>query len=127
MSADPARRSAKVVLAQKLAAFEELWTPKIVAQLNGQQVKLAKVQGEFVWHAHADEDELFLVLEGELTVRLRDREVELRPGELFVVPAGVEHMPVSPGGASILLFEPVSTAHTGGVEDARRVDDPDWI
>ncbi len=117
----------KVNLAEKLALFTETWTPKIVGELNGQQLKLAKLKGEFVWHAHAGEDEMFLVLEGSLTLRLRDREVSLQAGEFFIVPAGVEHLPVSPGGASVLLFEPAATAHTGGVEDDRCVETPEHI
>jgi mannose-6-phosphate isomerase-like protein (cupin superfamily) len=117
----------KVNLSQKLASFEETWRPKIVAELNGQYVKLAKFEGEFVWHAHEGEDELFLVLEGELTLRLRDRDVELQAGEMFVVPRGVEHKPTSPGGASVLLFEPRATAHTGQVSSERTVHDPEWI
>ena len=117
----------KVNLAQKLALFSETWTPKIVGQLNGQELKLAKLQGEFVWHAHAEEDEMFLVLEGSMTMQLRDREVPLEAGEFFIVPAGVEHNPVSPEGASVLLFEPASTAHTGDVEHERSVQHPEHI
>ena len=117
----------KIVLREKLAAFRETWTPKIVGELNGQYVKLAKLEGEFVWHSHAQEDELFLVLEGELTLRLREREVHLAAGEMFIVPRGVEHLPLSPGGASVLLFEPRSTAHTGEVRSELTVDDPEWI
>ena len=127
MSADADPRPEKVVLREKLAAFDETWTPRIVGELNGQYVKLAKLEGDFVWHAHEEEDELFLVLEGELTLRLRDREVHLAAGEMFVVPRGVEHMPVSPGGASVLLFEPKSTAHTGDVRSELTVDDQEWI
>lgn len=117
----------KVNLNQKLALFQETWTPKIVGELNGQQIKLAKLQGEFVWHAHEHEDEMFLVLEGELKIQLRDREVELKAGEFFIVPAGVEHNPISAGGASVMLFEPAATAHTGDVEHERSVHDPERI
>jgi mannose-6-phosphate isomerase-like protein (cupin superfamily) len=110
----------KVNLAQKLSLFEETWTPKIVGELNGQLVKLAKTRGEFVWHTHDAEDELFLVIEGRLEIHLRDRVVELEPGELFVVPRGVEHKPV--GDASVLLFEPAATLHTGETRDDRTVE-----
>lgn len=109
----------KVQLADKLASFEELWNPKVVAELNGQMVKVAKVQGEHVWHSHADEDELFLVLKGRLKIELRDGAVELGPGELAVVPRGVEHRPVALDDArptEILLFEPASTRSTGELD-----------
>ncbi len=114
-------------LLQKLSLFEDKWTPKIIGALNGQQVKLAKIEGDFVWHSHADEDELFLVLEGSLVMKFRDREVKLSVGEMIIVPRGVEHMPVSDGGASLLLFEPAGTAHTGDVVCDRTVNDQDWI
>ncbi|MEM9066026.1 MAG: cupin domain-containing protein [Planctomycetota bacterium] len=109
-------------LASKLASFRETWTPKIIAELNGQHVKLAKLEGQFVWHDHANEDELFLVLEGELTMQMRDREVKLAAGDLYVVPRGVEHNPVAGAeGCSVLLFEPAQTRHTGSVEHERTV------
>ena len=114
-------------LADKLSRFNETWTPYVVAALNGQLVKLAKLEGAFVWHDHADEDELFLVLEGQLRIELRDGSVTLRPGELYVVPAGVAHRPVAEPTASVLLFEPASTAHTGTVETDRTVSQLDWI
>ncbi len=104
----------KVNLAQKLALFDALWSPKVIGELNGQQVKLVKTEGEYVWHHHDDEDELFLVLEGRLAIHLRDRIVELLPGEFFIVPRGIEHKPV--GRASLLLFEPASTRNTGNVD-----------
>ena len=100
-------------IAKKLSLFDATWTPKIIGELNGQQVKLAKLQGELMWHAHADEDELFLVLDGELTIQMRDREVHLKKGEMYIVPKGVEHNPVAERGASVLLFEPAQTKHTG--------------
>ena len=117
----------KVNLAQKFALFHEQWTPKIVGELNGQLVKLAKVQGEFLWHAHDDEDELFLVVHGALTIRLRDRDVHLNEGEFFIVPRGVEHMPIAEKEAHILLFEPKATAHTGKVQSERTVEQQGWI
>jgi mannose-6-phosphate isomerase-like protein (cupin superfamily) len=104
----------KVNLAEKLALFDERWSPKVIGELNGQLVKLVKTEGEYVWHSHEREDELFLVLDGRLTIHLRDRDVELRPGEYFIVPRGVEHKPA--GTASILLFEPSATRNTGDVD-----------
>ncbi len=100
-------------IAKKLSLFDATWTPKIIGELNGQQVKLAKLQGELMWHAHAEEDELFLVLDGELTIQMRDHEVHLKKGEMYIVPKGVEHNPVAERGASVLLFEPAQTKHTG--------------
>jgi mannose-6-phosphate isomerase-like protein (cupin superfamily) len=99
----------------------------VVAELNGQQVRLAKVQGEFVWHQHDDEDEFFLVIEGALEIHMRERVVSLEAGEFFVVPRGVEHKPVSEQGAQLLLFEPVATAHTGGMFCDRTVETFDRI
>lgn len=103
----------KIDLAAKLALFDEPWQPRIVARMNDYKVMLVKVRGEFVWHSHADTDDFFLVLDGRLTIQLRDRDVELGPGELFVVPCGAEHRPVSEDGASVLLIEPEATVNTG--------------
>ncbi len=114
-------------IAEKLALFDELWTPKIIGELNGQQVKLAKLQGEFMWHAHDDEDELFLVLDGELTIEMRDRSVHLKKGEMYIVPRGVEHNPIANNGASVLLFEPAQTKHTGKHMTERTVVDQQRI
>jgi len=114
-------------LADKFSQFDERWHPYIIAELNGQQVKLAKLEGDFVWHAHADEDELFLLIDGQLTIEFRDGEVILSAGELCVVPRGVEHRPVANGIAQILLFEPATTKHTGDVQSERTVRDPGWI
>jgi mannose-6-phosphate isomerase-like protein (cupin superfamily) len=114
----------KVNLKEKLSLFSDHWNPRIVGELNGQQVKLAKLQGEFIWHEHAfiwhehaQEDELFLVLKGRLTVKLRDRDVELEPGEFFIVPRGVEHQPVAAQEVHVLMFEPTSTLNTGVVRN----------
>ncbi|MFT7484276.1 MAG: mannose-6-phosphate isomerase-like protein (cupin superfamily) [Candidatus Paceibacteria bacterium] len=117
----------KINLPEKLALFDETWSPKIIGALNGQEVKLARLKGEFVWHSHAEEDELFLVLEGELTMQFRDREVHLSQGDMLIVPRGVEHNPVAPTGASVMLFEPATTAHTGEVVHERTVTDKNWI
>lgn len=102
-----------VNLADKLARFSELWSQKRVAVLNDYEVKVAKLKGEFVWHTHEDTDELFLVVSGRLRIQLRDAEVVLEPGELFVVPRGVEHCPVADEETAILLFEPTGTLNTG--------------
>ncbi len=108
----------KVDLAAKLQLFSDHWHPRIVGELNGQQVKLAKLKGAFVWHAHAEEDELFLVLEGHLLIEFRDRTEELGPGQFLIVPKGVEHRPVAPEEVSVLLFEPASTLNTGDAVSA---------
>ena len=102
-----------VDLGEKLALFTEHWSPKLVARLNDYEVKLVKVQGEFVWHTHDETDELFLVLDGTLTIQLRDRDVVLRPGQLFVVPRGVEHCPRADGEVKALLLEPAGVVNTG--------------
>lgn len=103
----------KVNLAEKLATFDARWSPRIVADYNGNDVIVVKVEGEFVWHAHPDTDDLFLVLAGEVDIEMRDRTVTLGPGELFVVPRGVEHRPVARREAHLLLIEPAGTPNTG--------------
>ena len=108
-------------LAQKLSLFEEQWSPRVIADLNDSQVKLAKVQGEFVWHHHADEDELFLVLKGTLVIELRDGSVTIGPGEMVVIPKGVEHRPVAAEEVHMMLVEPTRILHTGNVVNARTV------
>lgn len=117
----------KVSLAEKLATFSDTWRPRIVGELNGQQVKVVKVRGEFLWHRHESEDELFLVLRGHLTLELRDRKVELDEGEFCIVPRGVEHRPTAREEAHLLLFEPASTLNTGDVVSDRTVADPERI
>jgi mannose-6-phosphate isomerase-like protein (cupin superfamily) len=102
-----------VNLAQKLSTFSEYFSPKIIADYNGNDVYLAKIKGEFVWHSHPDTDDLFLVLKGKLTIKLRDGDVVLGPGELYVVPKGVEHCPVADDEAHVLLIEPAGTPNTG--------------
>ena len=117
----------KVNLAQKLSLFDDLWSPKIVGELNGQYVKLAKIKGEFVWHRHENEDELFLVIKGRLTIELRDEDIVLEEGEFCIVPRGVEHKPVAEQEVHVLLFEPKSTLHTGNVRSEMTVDEQDWV
>ena len=114
----------KVNLEEKLALFSEPWSPRIVAELNGQHVKLVKLRGEFVWHHHADEDELFLVLRGRMRIELRDGVIELGEGEFAVVPRGVEHRPVAESEAHVLLLEPAGTLNTGNVRSDRTVESP---
>lgn len=102
-----------VNLAEKLATFSEHWSPRIVSDFNGHDIMVVKVKGEFTWHSHPDTDDFFLVLKGRLTIRLRDRDVMLNPGELFVVPKGVEHCPVADEEAEVMLIEPHGTPNTG--------------
>jgi len=106
----------KVNLAEKLALITEHWRPKVVAELNGQEVKLVKFQGTFVWHHHAGEDEMFLGVRGHFRVEFRDRAAQVGPGELIVVPRGVEHRTVAEEEAEVLIFEPAATRNTGNVE-----------
>ena len=105
----------KVNLLQKFSLFDDHWSPKIVGELNGQQVKLVKLQGEFVWHKHDNEDELFFVVKGCFTMELRDQNIELNEGEFLIIPKGVEHKPVAENEAWIMLFEPSATLNTGNV------------
>lgn len=113
----------KVNLAQKFNLFQEHWSPKIVAELNGQLVKLVKFQGEFVWHHHDHEDELFLVVKGKLVMHFKDRDVPVGEGEFIVVPRGVEHKPEALGEAHVMLFEPKSTFNTGNVRNEPTLDE----
>jgi mannose-6-phosphate isomerase-like protein (cupin superfamily) len=117
----------KVNIAEKLSCFGDHWSPRIVGELNGQHVKLVKLLGEFVWHKHEREDELFLVVKGRFRMELRDRHVWLQAGELLIVPRGVEHRPVAEEEAHVLLFEPATTRNTGDVRDERTVDEPERI
>lgn len=118
--------SEKVSLAAKLALFDEHWSPKIVARFNDNDVRIVKVKGEFVWHSHDETDDLFLVLDGHLTIQLRDGNVELDKGELYVVPRGVEHCPRADEEACVLLLEPSGTVNTGDAGGPLTAE-PDWI
>ncbi|MGF1513676.1 MAG: cupin domain-containing protein [Elainellaceae cyanobacterium] len=116
-------------LDEKLAQFSDHWSPKIVGELNGQQVKLVKLKGEFIWHHHEQEDELFYVIRGELTMLFRDRQNGLRqqmikPGEFIIVPKGVEHKPVAEDEVHVMLFEPIATLNTGSAQSDRTVAAP---
>lgn len=117
----------KINLEQQFNLFNDHWNPRIVAELNGQQVKLAKVKGEFVWHDHLNEDEMFLIIRGTLRIEFRDRTEVLQAGEMLVVPKGVEHKPIAEEEVWLMLLEPASTKHTGEVRDARTVDQAEWI
>lgn len=109
-----------VNIVEKLALFTDHWNPRIVGELNGQHVKLAKFQGEFVWHSHEIEDELFLVLKGSFVMEYRDRSTEIHEGEFIIVPHGVEHRPVAAEEVHVLLFEPAGTLNTGNADDVRK-------
>ncbi len=109
-------------VADTFAAFSEHWAPRIIGELNGQHVKVAKAQGEFIWHHHEHEDELFYVVKGRLTMRFRDREEILNPGDMIIVPRGVEHQPYAEEEVWVMLFEPASTLNTGNVRNERTVD-----
>ena len=112
----------KVNLADKLSTFHERWVPKIIGELNGQYVKVVKFKGEYVWHHHVDQDELFLSLKGTFHIHLRDEVVTLNEGELFIVPRGVEHKPVAEHEVHALLFEPASTRNTGDVDHTYTIE-----
>ncbi|HYP13818.1 MAG TPA: cupin domain-containing protein [Bryobacteraceae bacterium] len=113
----------KVNVHEKLALIGDYWNPRIVGELNGQHVKLVKFQGEFVWHEHAEEDEMFLVLRGEFRLDFRDRSVSLAQGDFIIVPRGVEHRPVAEQEVEVMLFEPAQIKHTGGVESHLTVNE----
>ena len=117
----------RIDLVEKLKLFDDRWSPRIIAGLNGQEVKLAKIEGTFEWHSHSEEDELFLVLEGEFTMEFRERTVEMKEGQMIVVPRGVEHRPVAARMCSVLLFEPAGLVNTGDAESSDRTTTGTWI
>lgn len=117
----------KVNLSEKFAAFSEYWHPKIVGEINDSYIKLAKLKGEFVWHLHENEDEMFMVIKGSLTLKLRGEEIVLNEGEFFVVPRGVEHMPVAAEEVHVLLLEPKTTLNTGNVKNERTLETSERI
>ena len=118
----------KVVdLKEKFSLFNEFWSPKIAGELNGQYVKLAKLKGEFVWHMHDNDDELFMVVKGSLTIKLRDQDIVLTEGQFFIIPRGVEHMPVAEKECHVLLFEPKSVLNTGNVKNEKTVESLEFI
>jgi len=118
---------AAVNFSEKFAKFSDHWAPKVVAQMNDYQFKLVKIQGEFVWHSHAETDDVFIVLDGEMSIELPDGRIDLRAGEMFVVPKGVEHKPTAKSECKILLVEPVGTINTGDSGGAMTAEDNVWI
>ena len=115
---------AKITLAEKFAAIHDQWNPRVVGELNGQQVKLVKLRGAFVWHHHEQEDELFLVHRGSFRMEFRDRTVELTAGDILIVPRGVEHRPVAESEVEVMLFEPSTTLNTGNLVNERTIRNP---
>ena len=117
----------KVNLAHKFGLIDDYWNPRVVGELNGQHVKLARLEGEFIWHHHDNEDELFFVVDGRLRMEFRDHAIELGPGEFLIVPRGLEHRPVAVGEVRLMLFEPASTLNTGNIVSERTVRSPDRL
>ena len=117
----------KVNIKEKFSLFEDRWSPKVIGEVNDAYVKAVKLKGEFVWHHHDEEDELFLVVKGSLVIKLRDRDIHLEEGEFVVIPRGVEHLPVAEEEAHVLLLEPKSTLNTGNVTSERTVAAPQHI
>lgn len=114
-------------LADKLAKFSDHWAPRVIAEMNDYQFKLVKIRGEFVWHQHADTDEVFIVVEGRMRIEFRDGAVELAAGEMYVVPRGVEHCPVADEECKVMLVEPRGVVNTGDAETARTAKNDVWI
>ena len=117
----------KVNLVQKFSLFQDYWSPKIVDELNDSYIKLVKFKGEFVWHHHETEDELFLVVKGSLLIKLRDRDIFLEEGEFVIIPKGIEHLPIADEEAHVLLLEPKTTLNTGNVRDEKTIADLERI
>ena len=119
----------KINLDEKFDLFDNYWSPRIIGELNGQYVKLAKLKGEMVWHTHEDEDEFFQVIKGRIVIHLKDQSITLNEGECFIVPKGVEHKPEAVEEAHVLLFEPKATAHTGTVKSEMtvKIENQEWI
>lgn len=117
----------KVNLSETFQRFDDFWSPQIIGEVNDFHVKLVKVEGKFIWHQHELEDELFLVVKGQLTIQLRDEELVLEEGELVIIPRGVEHRPVADKETHLLVFEPASTINTGNVTDERTIEKPERL
>ncbi len=117
----------KVILQEKFKKFDSYWTPKILGEINNSHVKIFKAKGEFEWHRHDNEDEFFLVVQGQLFIKLKDKEIVLNEGEFFIVPRGVDHMPYATEEAHILLFEPKGVVNTGETFSEKTVENPEWI
>ena len=118
---------AVINLSDKLSRFTEYWSPRVIAELNDYQFKLAKLKGEFTWHKHPDTDEAFIVLKGSMTIELRDADVQLSEGEMYVVPKGVEHKPVAPEECHVMLIEPRGVINTGDVDSELRAETDIWV
>ena len=116
-----------VDLKEKFSLFNDFWSPKVAGELNGQYVKLAKLKGEFIWHQHENEDELFMVVKGKLTIRLKDQNIELTEGQFFIIPRGVEHLPVAEEECHVMLFEPKTVLNTGNVKNEKTVENLEMI
>jgi mannose-6-phosphate isomerase-like protein (cupin superfamily) len=114
-------------LNQKFALIQDYWNPRIAGELNDSYIKLVKLKGEFVWHQHEQEDELFLVVKGHLLIKLRDRDIHLNEGEFVIIPKGVEHLPIAEEEVHVLLLEPKTTVNTGDVQNERTVTNVEWI
>lgn len=117
----------KVNLIQKFSLFNDHWSPKIVGDLNESYIKVAKLKGEFVWHHHEKEDEMFFVIKGKLIIRFKDRDLKIEEGELLIIPKGVEHLPVAEEEVWVMLIEPKSTLNTGNIKDERTVENLERI
>ena len=117
----------KVNLNQKFSQFQDYWQPKIAGELNDSYIKLVKTKGEFVWHHHETEDELFLVVKGTLLIKLRDRDIMLEEGDFVIIPKGVEHLPIAQEEAHVLLLEPKTTLNTGNIQNERTISNPEQI
>jgi len=116
-----------VDLKEKFSLFDKFWSPKIVGELNGQYVKLAKLKGEFVWHQHENEDELFMVVKGKLTIKLKDQNIALTEGQFFIIPRGVEHLPVAEEECHVMFFEPNTALNTGNVKNEKTIENLEKI
>lgn len=119
--------NSKTNIKEKLELINELWSPKIIAEIHGLHLKLAKVKGEFIWHQHQNEDELFCVLKGSLTIKMKDKETIVNEGEIFIVPKGTEHQPFAAEETHILLIEPTDTLNTGNAKSDLTINEPEWI
>ncbi|MBN2044333.1 MAG: cupin domain-containing protein [Anaerolineales bacterium] len=117
----------KINIKQKFTLFDEQWSPKIIAQLNDYHFKIAKIQGEFVWHSHPETDEVFIVIDGEFEMQLRDGNLALGAGEMCVIPGGVEHRPVAERECAILMIEPAGTLNTGDAGGEHTIEELDWL
>lgn len=117
----------KVNLREKMKLFQEFWSPKIIGEINESYLKVAKLKGEFIWHHHENEDELFYVIKGRLVIKLRDKDIELQEGEFFIIPKGVEHMPLAVEEVHVLLIEPKATLNTGNVKNEKTHEELEWL